>query len=305
MLRLKHWIKNFFGFSRSQVNGFIILLPLITFFLFSEPVWHWWVSRQTIDLTSDRAKLDSLIGLWSLENDKDPNSENNALKRNDFFAFNPNSASNSDFLALGFSEKLASRIVNYREKGGKFRIKSDLLKIYGFDSAFYQRVQPYITLPEQAFKIKTKEKFQHKNTTAPKKGPEKFNLNQADTAQLKKTYGIGDKLSLRIVKYRDVLGGFISMQQLTEVYGLDSAVVNRLAQLSFVENEFQPVRININTATEKQLSVHPYLGKAAKAIVAYRFQHGEFTALEDIRNVGSLDVKAVEKIMPYLKLKDE
>ncbi|HKZ39088.1 MAG TPA: helix-hairpin-helix domain-containing protein [Chryseolinea sp.] len=305
MLPLKHWIKVFFGFSRSQVNGFIILLPLTTLFLFSEPVWHWWVSRQTIDFTADRAKLDSLVALWSVENDKNSNSENNVPKRNEFFAFNPNNASNSDFLALGFSVKLASRIVNYREKGGKFRIKSDLLKIYGFDSAFYHQVQPYITLPEHAEKIKVKEKFQLKKTVAPKKEPEKFNLNLADTAQLKKIYGIGDKLSLRIVKYRDVLGGFISMKQLNEVYGLDSAVVNRLARLSFVEDEFHPVRLNINTATEKQLSVHPYLGKAAKTIVAYRFQHGEFTTLEDIRNVGSLDATSVERIIPYLKLKDE
>jgi competence ComEA-like helix-hairpin-helix protein len=305
MLRLKHWIKDFFGFSRSQVNGFIILLPLITLFLFSEPIWHWWVSRQTIDFSADRAKLDSLVALWSAENDKNSNSGNAVLKKNDLFAFNPNTASNDDFVALGFPAKLASRIVNYREKGGKFRIKSDLLKIYGFDSAFYQQVQGYITLPKHVVKIKEKKKFQQKKTIASKKGPEKFNLNQADTAQLKKVYGIGDKLSLRIVKYRDVLGGFISMKQLIEVYGLDSAVVNRLSGLSFVENEFQPVRININTATEKQLSDHPYLGKAAKAIVAYRFQHGEFATLEDIRNVGSLEAKSIERIMPYLKLHDE
>src|SRR5688500_9623509 len=249
MLRLKHWIKDFFGFSRSQVNGFIILLPLITFFLFSEPVWHWWVSKQTIDLTADRAKLDSLVGLWSSENDKNSNSADIVIKKNDLFAFNPNSASNGDFIALGFSAKLASRIVNYREKGGKFRIKSDLLKIYGFDSTFYQQIQAYITLPEHVFKVKAKEKFQQKKTIASKKEPEKFNLNQADTAQLKKVYGIGDKLSLRIVKYRDVLGGFISMKQVGEVYGLDSAVVDRLARFSFVENEFQPVRIKIGRAS--------------------------------------------------------
>ena len=87
-----------------------------------------------------------------------------------------------------------------------------------------------------------------------KKAPEKFDLNNADTSQLKKIYGIGDKLSMRILKYRDVLGGFVGMDQLKEVYGLDSLVINRLIENSTIQNEFQPKKININTASEKQLS---------------------------------------------------
>ena len=137
------------------------------------------------------------------------------------------------------------------------------------------------------------------------KAPEKFDLNNADTSQLKKIYGIGDKLSMRILKYRDVLGGFVDMDQLKEVYGLDSLVIDRLIENSTIQNEFQPKKININTASEKQLSTHPYLSKVAKAIVSYRFQHGDFKAVEDIRNVSSLNEKTVQRIIPYLKVNDE
>ena len=198
------------------------------------------------------------------------------------------------------------RITRYREKGGKFRTKSDLLKIYGVDSAFYQRIYPFISLPEHvAVNKKGAKKYEPRKILVVEKAAEKFDLNNADTSQLKKIYGIGDKLSMRILKYRDALGGFVDMDQLKEVYGLDSLVIGRLIENSTIQNEFQPKKININTASEKQLSTHPYLKKMAKSIVSYRFQHGNFTAVEDIRNVGSIDEKSIQRIIPYLKVNDE
>jgi competence ComEA-like helix-hairpin-helix protein len=303
MIFIRYWLKNFFGFSRSQVNAFVILLPLIVLLLFSEPLWHWWISTRPLDRQSDTEKLDSLIRIWDV---RLPEKKGEiAAEKLNLVAFNPNTATMGNFVTLGFSQHLATRIVNYREKGGKFRIKSDLLKIYGVDSAFYQRVYPFIALPErEATKEKAGKKYEIKKPLIIAKAREKFDLNNADTSQLKKIYGIGDKLSLRIIKYRDVLGGFVDMDQLKEVYGLDSLVINRLIENSTIQNEFQPKKININTASEKQLSAHPYLSKVAKAIVSYRFQHGEFKAVEDIRNVSSLNEKTIQRIIPYLTVID-
>ncbi len=305
MIWIKHWIKDFFGFSRAQVNGFIVLLPLVTFFIFSESLWHWWISRREIDYKADQARLDSLVASWNIEKSKDEESATERPKKPEFFVFDPNRSSPSDFIALGFSQNLISRIIHYREKGGKFRIKTDLLKIYGFDSTFYHQLRPFVSLPEKTQKVEWKEKFQKKDVLTKKVPLEKFDLNQADTSQLKKINGIGEKLSVRIIKYRDILGGFVTMSQLKEVYGLDSLVVNRLSRDAFLDKDFQPVRININTAEEKQLSAHPYLIKVARAIIAYRFQHGKFKTLEDIRHVGSLDETTIKKITPYLKVSDE
>ena len=165
---------------------------------------------------------------------------------------------------------------------------------------------PFISLRERdAIRSKAEKKIEQKGVLAVKKRPEKFDLNNADTSQLKKIYGIGDKLSLRILKYRDALGGFVNMSQLTEVYGLDSLIIDRLFENSTIHHEFQPKKININTASEKQLSSHPYLSKMAKAIVSYRFQHGDFESLGDIRNVRSIDENTVQRIIPYLTLNDE
>jgi competence protein ComEA len=304
MIWIKRWVKDFFTLSRSQVNGFIVLIPLLVIILFAEPVWHWYVSLRTEDFSMDRAKLDSLIALWDVKRPESNNgipSTTNPVK-SAFFSFDPNQATAEEFQALGFSSALSGRIVHYREKGGKFRVKSDLLKIYGVDSSFYQQLYTFIDLPE---KVEFKKKEYGYKKPSREKYISKFDLNRADTSQLKKIYGIGERLSLRIIKYRDALGGFIVMDQVLEVYGLDSAVVNRLVTACFVENDFQPVKININTADENTLATHPYLkNAAAKSIVAYRFLHGEFKALDDLRKIHALEDNTIQKITPYLTVGD-
>jgi competence protein ComEA len=86
---------------------------------------------------------------------------------------------------------------------------------------------------------------------------------------------------------------------------LDSAVVKRLLKSSFLSEHFSPRRINVNTATERDLSIHPYLPvSAAKAIVSYRFQHGDLTSVEDLRKIPILDEKTIQKITPYLEFRN-
>ncbi|HEY9048999.1 MAG TPA: helix-hairpin-helix domain-containing protein [Ohtaekwangia sp.] len=294
---IKRWLKNFFGFSRSQINAFLVLLPLMAIIIFSEPLYHWWKVRYSIHQPLQYVKLDSTIVDW--EQQKPVASKVSHPKNpGKLFYFDPNTISGKTFLSLGFTDRITQRIVHYREKGGKFRIKSDLLKMYGMDTAFYKKLFPYIQLPEAI----AKEHFtENKVTTEPKKALSKFDLNMADTAQLKKIFGIGEKRSLRIVAFREKLGGFVNMEQLFEVYTLDSAVVEKLKQASFIQEEFHPQKININTASEQELSTHPYLRKSvAKAIVAYRFQHGKITDVDDLGKIQTLDARTIQKITPYL-----
>lgn len=308
MNRLKYWIRDFFGFPRAHVNGFIALLFLVVIFMFSEPVWHWWVSRQKNNYASDQRFLDSLILAW------DASKVTDSLNKDSIptlFPFDPNTASKADFLALGFPESLSTRIVRYREKGGKFRIKNDLLKIYGIDSSFYRRLITFIKLPDhyKPDHYKPEKKQAHNFTPNPifatRKKTEIFDINTADTAQLKQIFGIGDKLSMRIIRYRDALGGFVTTDQFREVYGLDSVVVERLLKQTTLAPNYQPEKINLNKVSEKQLATHPYFSKVAKAIVSYRFQHGHFQSIDELRNIGNLDDKTIKKIIPYSKVSDD
>lgn len=294
MTRLRAWIRSFFGFSRTEANAFLILLPLMVVLIFSEPAYRYWFVRQPHEFTKEKDELDSLIKTWKWE---EQDSAVDKISARRLFLFNPNVTSREEFVELGFSNALTNRIINYRMKGGKFLVKKDLMKIYGMDSAVYKKLFLFIDLPEKIENENVVKSFERKEKSI----TVKFDLNTADTSQLIKIYGIGPKLSQRIVIYRNKLGGFISLEQLKEVYGLDSAVIHELFKKSFIEENFKPGLININTATEKELGDHPYIKyKLAKAITAYRFQHGTYRTVDDLKKIALMDDAKFQKIKPYL-----
>ncbi len=298
MNRLRAWIRNFFGFSRIETNAFFILLPLMLLLIFSEPVYRYWFIHQPQDFSNETKELDSLIATWKWEQ-SDSSLAKKIDSKSKLFSFNPNLSTKDELLQLGFSNSLVGRIVNYRVKGGKFLVKKDLLKIYGMDSILHRKLYTFIDLPETMAKEHTIEKFQPKE----KRKLEKFDLNKADTTQLKKIYGIGTKLSQRIVDYREKLGGFILIDQLKEVYGLDSAAVNELVKKSFLTENPLPKLIDINKATEQELGAHPYIKyKLAKAITAYRFQHGAFQSIDELKKIALIDEQRFQRIKPYLSV---
>jgi len=297
MNRIRSWVRAFFGFSRNETNAFLVLLPLMFLIVFIVPAYKTYFTKQTKDFTQEKIQLDSLIATWKQPVKKD--SLKNVPIR--LFTFNPNTASKEELISLGFSSFIANRVENYRTKGGKFIIKSDLLKLYGMDSSLYATLYNWIDLPVE----KPLKKFEEKKEfeTSKKVAKEKFDLNLADSTQFISVYGIGSKLSARIIKYRDRLGGFISTDQLKEVYGLDTMVINELTRKAFISENFKPVTLELNAATEKELATHPYIRYAiAKAIAAYRFQHGNFNSLEDLTKIAIIDKPTFEKIKPYLSL---
>lgn len=291
MSNLKRWVRDLLGFSGTETNAFIILLPLMAIIILAQPAYHRFFSKPKDNLDKSEAKLDSIIKKWSEPPAGDSVSSDTHTKK--IFPFDPNSATEAELISLGFSAALSKRIVHFRSKGGTFKIKSHLLKIYGMDTTLYRQLYHVISLPE---KIQTDKSPQTKAV------PEKiaFNLNEADTATLEKINGIGPVLAKRIIKYRNILGGFLRSEQLAEIYGLDSIVAHRVIKASFIDGNVK--QININNATESELDVHPYINKAmAKAIVTYRFQHGKFKSVEEIRNIVLLSPVA-DKVIPYLKI---
>ena len=300
MNTIRKWIRNIFGFSGREVNGFIVLLPLVIVIIMSQPLYRAWISNRKDDFSKENLQLDSLAQL--LNNKQEKHEGKVSSLKQDLFLFNPNNVSEKDMKRLGFSENLTTRITNYRQKGGQFRVKRDLMKIYGMDSTLYQQLYSYILLPE---KYDKKEQDLKPQLTQHKKDLPLFDLNSADTAQLISVHGIGPTLATRIIKFRNGLGGFIKPDQLKDVYGLDSTVVQQLFRVSFIEGNFIPRKINMNTANEKELSAHPYIRKSiAKAIVAYRFQHGAFSDVGDIRKLSLLRQEDVDRIIPYLKISE-
>lgn len=161
------------------------------------------------------------------------------------FPFDPNTVTHEELVRLGFSERQAQVIENYRAKGGKYYSPSDFAKMYVVDSAAYARLKPYIHIT-------------------------KLDLNTADSLHLISLRGIGPYYAHKILEYRRKLGGvFTSKEQLLEIEGFDS---DRLAGFAKgVETRPKTPRFTLWDADRSQLAAHPYIGSyAAKGILRYK-----------------------------------
>jgi competence protein ComEA len=227
------------------------------------------------------------------------------------FNFDPNTATVAQLEELGLPKFIAERIEKYRSKGGKFRKKEDLAKIYGLYPETYERLEPYITLPsgdEASVNTPQAEIIAQPIVAekpvaviAPKKVETlaKFDLNTADTTQLKLIRGIGSGYAKRIVKFRDILGGFANAEQVRETYGLPPETADELLKYGYVSGNIKKLRINQLSIAELR---HPYLKFAqARAIIAYREQHGNFKSIEDLKQIKILDEGTILKIEPYIE----
>ncbi len=210
------------------------------------------------------------------------------------FEFDPNSANDTTLRKLALSEKVVQIILNYRSKGGQFRKKEDLAKIYSLPATDYQRLEPYI-------RIESRETGQ-KNAPDPKTSDPVvlIDINKASVEAWQQLRGIGPAIAGRIVSYREKLGGFSSIQQIGETRGLPDSTFQQIKSQLQVSPVFRP--LFINTASIDEFSAHPYLSKReAEAIAAYRANHGTFRTFEEVKKVKALTPGVLEKIKPYLQ----
>ena len=209
------------------------------------------------------------------------------------FIFDPNVMTFSDWKRMGFTEKEAQQIVNYQSKGGRFFQKSDFNKLYCVSDEDYLLLEPYI-------QITPKEKPEQKWESTKVAPYAKLDLNIIDSIQLRQIPGIGQKTANRIVDYREKLGGFINIQQLREVYAIDSSRFLQIKPYLFVDKT-NIKKLNINKLEIKELIKHPYVDYyLAKAIVVYRQNYGKYNSVEDIKKAVHFYDELYQKIVPYL-----
>ena len=219
----------------------------------------------------------------------------------ELFNFDPNTSSLEDFIKLGLSYKIAERIVKYRTKGGQFKTAQELLKIYGLSQVDYERLAPYIKIAPPI----TANANAKRDTVHAKKHPKKaisirIDINKADAEKWQQLYGIGPSYSKRIINFREKLGGFVSINQVAETYGLPDSTFQHIRPYLDESPIFRALAVN--TASLDELKSHPYIKwKQAERLFKYREQHGHFTSIQDLRKVlGAFDEGELERIAPYL-----
>lgn len=153
-------------------------------------------------------------------------------------------------------------------------------------------------------KSRGKDKPKKEKTAKKRKMPwikKPIDINNADTAQWRKIRGIGSVLASRIVKYRDLLGGFVRKDQIAEVYGVEAQLAQEIDEVLFKDSSFKPRQININTAEFGQLLKHPYVAyEDAQKIVNLRSKGGDFGNIDEIKYSNAMDHGKFEKLRPYL-----
>jgi competence protein ComEA len=268
-----------------ETNGFLLLIPLVFALLFSEPVYRAWIGPPAIP---NFDKTDSLLAWIELQNSI---VMARRIDTTQFRHFNPNTITDKELIALGLPVHLSNRWIRYREKGGRFRTVADVEKIYGMDTAWFARARRWILIP-----------VENRTPTRTNRKVILEDINTADTLSLMDVYGIGPALARRITLFRNRLGGFVSMNQLSEVYGLDSAVVLRLRRQFEVRAEFEPIKLNLVAIDFDEMVIHPYISrKQAQAILRYRSQHG-LTSAQELMNIKLLDSMWLVRLQPYLKV---
>ncbi|MCF0073325.1 helix-hairpin-helix domain-containing protein [Dyadobacter sp. CY261] len=308
-------LQDFFGISRKEARGALMMMVFCTILIWTPFVFRRWVLPFVPPSTHppEMQVLDSIAALLEKQQalnykskrgpvsfDKTPM----APERIKLVDFDPNVATERELTGVGIPAFIAKRIERFRSKGGKFRRREDLLKIYDFPADLYARLERHIVITlETAGEIR-KENVSKVNSHgfASKQTDNKrvFDINQCDTTALIRLKGIGSKLAQRILKFRDGLGGFHSTDQFAEVYGLDSLALSELRQYAKVNSPVK--KININEATVAELSQHSYLKnrKLVQILINYRNEHGPFRSLEELRKVKAVDETTIQKIGPYL-----
>ena len=215
--------------------------------------------------------------------------------------FDPNKDSFKGLLKKGVPYNVVKSIVNYRGKGGQYRFKEDLMKLYTIDEDVYLSLEKYILLPSKPLTISDSENRDTLYEPAPKIiSP--ININRATAGELETISGIGPSYARWIMKKRDELGGFYQSEQLLEVYRIEQETIDKIRPfLLFDQKAIR--KLDLNTSTYQELARHPYLSfSEAKAIVNYREQHGLFKDSSVLKELYIFKGKNVERLLPYLDL---
>ncbi|HEX2848631.1 MAG TPA: helix-hairpin-helix domain-containing protein [Chitinophagaceae bacterium] len=324
-MKRKQLIGEYFQFTRKdRIAVLIIALILLASFLLPSMPENQLLTEKPVADTGWITALEQLEKLKSTSgkqfpgernsknsydeyvHDRTEGGYNNELK-GELFSFNPNTLSAEGWKKLGLREKTVKTIRNYIEKGGRFRKPEDLQKVYGLREEEYERLKGYVQIETPAPTL-----AQAHETTAVKpvypsrKEISVVDVNAADSAGFEALPGIGAKLAMRIIHFREKLGGFYSVEQVGETFGLADSVFQKIKAYLQLNDVTAIHQININTADLDELKSHPYIRyNLAKAIINFRQQHGAFSAVDDLKRIVAVEVNQFEKMKAYLTINQE
>lgn len=284
------FLKDFLSFSSSDRNGIVVLSVLIISALLAAILVPSFMDRKRM---SSEIDFEALVSSFYSEKEERPVTES-PLPAEKPFHFDPNRIGREDMRKLGFNEQLASTYANYLASGGRFLKKEDVKKVYGMTDGLFNRLEPYMIIPTAI------EKPAAEIMIPPVIEKMMIELNSADSSELRKLPGIGPVFSSRIIRFRELLGGFYSSGQLMEVYGISPELFEKISEQVQVDSSYIK-KIDINNASFSELLRHPYISREqVQRIFGYIQREGCFFSDEDLFHNGIFDSLSLLKLRPYL-----
>lgn len=279
--------KSHFWYNKNQRNGIFFLLLciiLLQFFFFYIDF-----SVYSIEEISEKetqifkAETDSL------------QKQQQAEKQPKIFPFNPNYINDFRGYRIGMNIDELNKLYAFRKKGKFVNSAKEFQKITGVSDSLLKKISPYFKFPEWVVR---RNKLQKSNQKTPLVVQD---INKATAEQLRVIYGIGEKISKRIIAYRTKLQGFSYNNQIYEVWGLDKTVAEDLLKKFQVQSKPTIQKININTATFKQVLKIVYIDyQLCKRIFEYRDEVAELQSIEELKNIDGFPLEKFKKITLYL-----
>lgn len=283
--------KKIFKWNQYQARGAVFFIFLVVVF----QSIYFLVNLQP-ESSSFALKEDSLLQDYidSLVYDRE-----NRYKK---YTFNPNYITQYKAYQLGISPTQYDRLIEFREKGKFINSALEFKNVTGISDSLFDKISPLFKFPDWV--KNNKNTFKGKYNDVQKiytKNASKKDINKATAEQLMEINGIGDKLSDRIIKYRQRIKGFSIKSQMKEVWGLEDYVIERIwDKFDIIE---KPVieKISLNEASVDELKNIPYLNyKQAKEIVILRTKKGNIKEIEELLEIESITADKIEILKLYL-----
>jgi DNA uptake protein ComE-like DNA-binding protein len=288
-------IKGYFNFSREQRAGIVVLFAIIIML----QLIYFFVDFSAV------AKSDPEKQKWlSLESQIDSLNENNGKERPKMYPFNPNFITDYKGYKLGMSVQEIDRLLAFRKKNKYVNSPKEFQNVTKVSDSLLAAIAPFFKFPDwvnNKKEFKTFEKYSN-SAFAKKEKIVLIDINQATQEDLIKIYGIGEAISLRILKQKENLGGFVSMEQMKDVWGLSPEVIANLNSHFKVSVLPNFKKIAVNDASLKELSQFFYFKYTlAKEIVTYRSMNGNIKNIEDLTKIKGFPVDKAKIIDLYLE----
>lgn len=286
-------IKSYFSFSKDQQKGIlllffiIIVLQMVYFFV------NFDITREVYPEEQKWLALESQIDSLKLQ-------KNDAPK---IYPFNPNFITDYKGYKLGMSIEEIDRLLAFRKENKYVNSAKEFQDVTHVSDSLLRVIAPFFKFPDwvKDRKEKTSHSENRQSVFTKRDKPVFIDVNDATQEDLIKIYGIGEVLSVRILKFKENLGGFVSMEQMKDIWGLSPEVIEKLNSRFKVFKMPDVKKIAINNASLKELARFPYFKYAlAKEIITYRSMNGDIKNSYDLRKIKDFPVDKENIIGLYL-----